>query len=140
MNKEVESPHEDDAPPPSVGPERLVKAFGYSLAGIAATWRHEGAFRQEVFAALILVPTAFLLPVTAIERVLLVSSVVLVMVVELLNSSIECAVDRISLERHPMAKRAKDTGSAAVMVSLAIPLITWGSIAGPLLLTALGRP
>lgn len=115
------------------GITRLIKALGYSRDGLASTWRHEGAFRLEVVLAAVLIPLACFLPVPAVERALLVGSVLLVMVVELLNSSIESAVDRISEERHPLAKRAKDAGSAAVFVSLAIPLVTWAAIAGPLL-------
>jgi diacylglycerol kinase (ATP) len=135
VTEPVESHHQDEGPPrPSIGPARVVKAFGYSFQGIASAWRTEGAFRQELLAAAVLVPAALLMPVTAVERVLLIASVVLVIVVELLNSSIEAAVDRISMERHPLAKRAKDTGSAAVLVALVIPAVTWLLIAGPLLL------
>jgi diacylglycerol kinase (ATP) len=135
----VESPHEEPAAPPSIGPGRVVKAFGYSLDGLAGAWRTEGAFRQEVMAAVVLFPIACLVPVTLLERVALIASVMLVMVVELLNSSLEATIDRISLERHPLSKRAKDTGSAAVLVAIAIALIAWGAILGPWLIGLLER-
>jgi diacylglycerol kinase (ATP) len=131
MDESHESPHEDAAAPPSIGLGRVVKAFGYSLDGLAGAWRTEGAFRQEVIAAVLLVPIACLVPVSLLERALLVGSVLMVMVVELLNSSIESAIDRISLERHPLSKRAKDTGSAAVLVAIVIALLTWGAVLAP---------
>lgn len=117
--------------PPSIGPGRIVKAFGYSLHGLASAWRTEGAFRQEVLAAAVLIPLALFAPVTPVERVLLVGSVLLVIVVELLNSSVESAIDRISLEQHPLSKKAKDTGSAAVLVAIACALFVWAAILGP---------
>lgn len=120
---------------PSIGPGRVIKAFGYSLHGLASAWRTEGAFRQEVLAAVILIPLACFAPVTSIERVLLIGSVLLVMVVELLNSSIEAAIDRISTERHPLSKKAKDTGSAAVLVAITCALIVWIVILGPWVLS-----
>src|SRR5262249_13533248 len=90
------------------------------------------AFRQEAALAAVLVPGALLMPVGAIERVMLIASVLLVLLVELLNSSIEAAVDRISLERHELSKRAKDCGSAAVTVALLICAMTWGVLCGPM--------
>jgi diacylglycerol kinase (ATP) len=119
---------------PNIGPARLINACGYSLAGLASAWRTEGAFRQEVIAAVILIPIACLAPVPMVERVLLIGSVLLVMVVELLNCSVEAAVDRISLERHLLSKRAKDTGSAAVLLSVVIAAMAWVLILGPHLL------
>jgi len=119
---------------PNIGPQRLINACGYSLAGLASAWRTEGAFRQELIAAVILIPIACLAPVAMVERVLLIGSVLLVMVVELVNCSIEAAVDRISLERHDLSKRAKDTGSAAVLLSLVIGAMVWVLILGPHLL------
>jgi diacylglycerol kinase (ATP) len=86
------------------------------------------AFRQELFLALILIPSAIFLPVTAVEKILMISSVLAVLVVELLNSSVEAAIDRISFEVHDLSKRAKDFGSAAVMVALLICAMTWGLI------------
>jgi len=120
--------------PPSIGPGRLINACGYSLAGLASAWRTEGAFRQEVIAAVILIPIACVVPVPMVERVLLIGSVLLVMVVELLNCSVEAAVDRISLERHALSKRAKDTGSAAVLLSLVLAAMVWVLLLGPHLL------
>ena len=104
---------------------RLAGAVRNSLAGLADAVGSEAAFRQELILAAILVPLAFWAGDTGVERALLVGSVLLVLVVELLNSAIEATVDRISLERHPLAKRAKDLGSAAVMLSLAMAALTW---------------
>ena len=116
---------------PSIAPGRIWTAFGYSLQGLAAAWRTEGAFRQEVIAAIVLIPIALLVPASAVEHVLLAGTVLLVMAVELLNSALEAAIDRISVERHPLAKKAKDTGSAAVLLAIAIALLAWGYILGP---------
>jgi diacylglycerol kinase (ATP) len=107
------------------GLRRIGPALRYSLAGLGAAFRHEAAFRQEVLLALILLPTALLLPVSAPAKALLVGSVLLVLIVELINSAIESTVDRISLESHPLAKRAKDLGSAAVFLSLINAAIIW---------------
>lgn len=104
---------------------RLYRAFGYSMAGLAAALRHEDAFRQEAACALVLVPTAFWLTSDPVQRALLVGSVLLVLVVELLNSALEAAVDRISLERHALAKQAKDIGSAAVFVAIVNAVVVW---------------
>ena len=110
------------------GLRRLISATRYSLAGLAAALRHEDAFRQEVMLAVILVPTGVLLGKTGVERALLVGSVLLVLVIELLNSAIEAAVDRVSLDDHKLAKRAKDLGSAAVMLSLVNVAVVWALI------------
>jgi diacylglycerol kinase (ATP) len=107
------------------GLRRIRDAFGHSLDGLAEAWRHEHAFRQEVWLALVLIPVAFFMPVGAAGKALMVGSVLLVLVVELLNSAIEAVVDRVSIERHPLARRAKDVGSAAVMVSLANVAAVW---------------
>lgn len=107
------------------GWRRLVGATRHSLAGLAEAARHEQAFRQELLLAAILAPLGLLLGKTGPERALLVGSVLLVLVIELLNSAIEAAVDRISIEEHPLAKRAKDLGSAAVMSSLAMLGVVW---------------
>ena len=102
----------------------MWNAFLYSMEGISAALRHETAFRQEVLLAVILVPTALLLPANGTGKALMLGSVLLVLIVELINSAIEAVVDRISPERHPLAKRAKDFGSAAVLLSLInVPLI-----------------
>ena len=112
------------------GVARIVQAFLNSLAGLGDAWRHESAFRQEILLAAILVPVACGVPVTGTERALLVGSVLLVLVVELLNSSVEAAIDRISLDRHSLSKRAKDLGSAAVLVTLVLLAVVWGLVLG----------
>lgn len=110
------------------GLARIVSAAGYSWAGITAAFRHENAFRQEVFLLLMLVPLAIYLGDSGIERALMIAALLLVLIVELLNSALEAAVDRISLERHSLIKRAKDMGSAAVMIALANVAIVWGLV------------
>jgi len=135
VTKHVETPGRPAAP--SIGPGRVVRAFGYSLQGLRQTWRTEGAFRQEVLIALVLVPVACYVSVTPVERVLLIASWLLVMLVELINSSLEAVVDRISQERHPLAGHAKDAGSAAVLVALVIAGLTWAVLLGPRALAAL---
>jgi diacylglycerol kinase (ATP) len=107
------------------GVKRLINAFGYSLSGLRSAFRHEDAFRQEVALAAVLAPAAFLLPVAATARALLLASVFLVLIVELLNTAVEAVVDRVSLEDHELAKRAKDIGSAAVMLSLFNMVAIW---------------
>jgi diacylglycerol kinase (ATP) len=107
------------------GLRRLMNAFGYSMAGLKAAYQNEDAFRQEVLFAIILIPLALFIEHEAIGRALMIGSVLLVMVVELLNSAIEATVDRVSLERHDLAKRAKDIGSAAVFMSLLNLAIVW---------------
>jgi diacylglycerol kinase (ATP) len=110
------------------GLRRLVNAFGYSMAGLKAAYQNEDAFRQEVLLAIVLLPLAFILEQEAIGRALMVGSVLLVIMVELLNSAVEATVDRISLENHLLAKRAKDIGSAAVFVSLVNLAAVWGLV------------
>ena len=107
---------------------RVWNAFHYSLAGLAAAYKHEDAFRQEVWLAVLLIPLAFFIPVTGIGRALMIASVLLVLIVELLNSAIEAAVDRISLDNHLLAKRAKDIGSAAVLMSLLNVVAVWSLV------------
>lgn len=107
------------------GLQRLIDATRYSFAGLAEAARHEAAFRQELLLAAVLVPLGLFLGKTGVERALLVGSVLLVLVVELLNSAIEATVDRISLDEHRLAKRAKDIGSAAVMLSLVMLGVVW---------------
>lgn len=113
------------------GVVRIVHAFFNSLAGLRDAWRHESAFRQEVLLAVLLVPVAFAVPMPGVERALLVASVLLVIVVELLNSSVEAAIDRISLDRHSLSKRAKDIGSAAVLVALLLLACVWALVLLP---------
>lgn len=110
------------------GLARVWNALHYSLAGLAAAYRHEDAFRQEVWLALALIPVALMLPVSGIGRALMIASVLLVLMVELLNSAIEAAVDRISLENHRLAKRAKDIGSAAVLIALINVVAIWAMV------------
>jgi len=107
------------------GLQRLINAARYSLEGLAAAARHEDAFRQELMLAAALVPLGLWLGNGGVERALLAGSMLMVLVVELLNSAIEAAVDRVSLENHDLAKRAKDYGSAAVMLSLAMTAGVW---------------
>ena len=104
---------------------RLWNAFGYSLAGFRAAFKHEDAFRQEVLLAIVLIPLALWLPVSYLGKALMVASVLLVIMIELINSAIEATVDRISLENHNLAKRAKDIGSSAVLVSLVNAIVVW---------------
>jgi diacylglycerol kinase (ATP) len=110
------------------GLQRLWNALEYSLQGLASAFRHEGAFRQECLLAAVLVPAAFFVPAGGTARALMIASVLLVLIVELLNSAVEAAVDRISLENHLLAKRAKDFGSAAVFLSLINVAAVWGLI------------
>ncbi|NKJ46212.1 diacylglycerol kinase [Burkholderia sp. SG-MS1] len=115
------------------GLTRAWHAMKNSLAGFRVAIREESAFRQELTLAAILIPCGLLLPVEPVSRVLLLGSVLLVLIVELLNSSVEAAIDRISLERHELSRRAKDLGSAAVMVALGMCVMTWALLVGPLL-------
>ena len=110
------------------GLRRLLNAFGYSMAGLKAAYVNEDAFRQEVRMAVLLIPLGIYLGNTGIERAMMIASVILVIIVELLNSSIEATVDRISLENHSLAKRAKDIGSAAVLISLVNMAIVWALV------------
>lgn len=110
------------------GLTRIRNAFYYSLAGLKAAYVCEDAFRQEVRLAVLLIPLACFLPVGGIGRALMVGSVLLVLVVELLNSAVEAAIDRIGLEKHNLSKRAKDIGSAAVFIALFNVAFIWGSV------------
>lgn len=121
------------------GVGRLLAATSDALAGIASAARHETAFRHELLLAAVLLPVALWLDVTAVEHAVLIGTVFLVLAIELLNSGIEAAIDRISEERHPLSKRAKDMGSAAVLMSLLGLGTTWLLVAGPRLLDWLGR-
>jgi diacylglycerol kinase (ATP) len=106
------------------GVQRIVHATGYSIAGLSAAWRNESAFRQECALAVLMLPAAWWVGRNWVETALLAGSVMAVLIVELLNSAIETVVDRVSPELHPLSKRAKDIGSAAVMLSL----ITCGAL------------
>lgn len=118
-----ESPHKG-----KTGIRRVLNALGYSISGFRVAYRHESAFRQEVMLSVVLIPVSFFISTTGVGHGLMVSSVLLVLLVELLNSAIEATVDRISLEDHNLAKRAKDIGSAAVLVSLINVAVTWALI------------
>jgi diacylglycerol kinase (ATP) len=107
------------------GIKRLANAFTYSVAGTLAAFKHEDAFRQEVILSAILIPLAIYLGQTAIEQALMITSILLIIIVELLNSSVEATVDRISVKRHKLSKRAKDIGSAAVFFSLVNAAVIW---------------
>jgi len=113
---------------PHKGNKGLTRAFRAAINswnGLIYAYKEESAFRQELALSLILIPLAIYLPVTPIEKILLIASVILVLVIELLNSSVEAAIDRISFEVHDLSKRAKDFGSAAVMLALLLCALTW---------------
>lgn len=118
-----ESPHKG-----ATGVRRIWRATRYSLDGLAAAYRAETAFRQEIWLAAVMIPLALLSAASLTQKALLVGAVLLVLAVELLNSSVEAAVDRISLEKHSLAKRAKDAGSAAVMVALVSCAAVWALV------------
>ena len=110
------------------GLRRLLNAIGYTWDGLRAAFKHEDAFRQEVFLALLLIPLALYLGSNGVERALMIAAVLGVLMVELLNSAVEAAVDRISLDHHLLIKRAKDMGSAAVMVALVNAVVVWALV------------
>ncbi len=113
------------------GLRRLINAFGYSRKGLAAAWKHEAAFREEVMLAAVAVPLGLWLGQGGVEKALLVGSILFVLVVELLNSAIEAVVDRVSDEHHELSGRAKDIGSAAVLLALLLAAAVWGLILVP---------
>ncbi len=119
----MESPYKG-----KTGLTRLINAFSYSCAGLRTAYKNEDAFRQEVLLAVVTIPLAFYLQHGAVERVLMVGSVLLLIIVELLNSAVEATVDRISLDHHRLAKRAKDIGSAAVLIALLNMAMVWSLI------------
>ncbi len=131
---EVESPYKSVG-----GAGRIWNALRYSMRGLALALRVESAFRQELILAVVLVPIALALALPALETLVLIASVVMVLIVELVNSSIEAAVDRISLDHHRLSGRAKDLGSAAVFLALMLCFVTWLSIAGPALVARFVR-
>ncbi|MGV3626900.1 MAG: diacylglycerol kinase [Betaproteobacteria bacterium] len=118
-----ESPHKG-----KTGLKRVWNALFYSIDGMRAALRHEDAFRQEVFLAALLIPAALFTPASGPGKALMIAVVLLVLIVELLNSAVEAAVDRISLENHALAKRAKDIGSAAVLLALINVPVVWGLV------------
>lgn len=117
----------------NTGIKRIILAAGYSAKGLRAAFVHEAAFRQELLLCAVLIPLACWLDVNAIERMLLISSLLLVLIVELLNSAIEAVVDRIGPEQHQLSGRAKDLGSAAVLIALLLTLYLWSSALWPIL-------
>lgn len=104
---------------------RLYNAVFFSIAGFKSVWKHEEAFRQEVYLLIVAMPLAFWLAETTVERLLMIGSIILILLVELLNSAVETVVDRIGLERHELSGRAKDIGSAAVMLACFWAAVTW---------------
>jgi diacylglycerol kinase (ATP) len=115
----------------SGGLTRILRAFGYSLQGLRAAFRHEAAFRQEIMLAVLLLPLGLWLGEGGVERALLAGSWLLVLIVELLNSAIEATVDRFGPEHHDLSGRAKDIGSAAVMLSIGLAIMIWALILLP---------
>lgn len=119
------------APPDNKGLKRIVNAFFFSMHGFKASFKSEEAFRQEVYLSIVMIPAAFWVGETALEQVLLIGSVFLVLTVELLNTAIERAIDRISFEKHELSKDAKDMGSAAVFLMLVFTGFVWALIGLP---------
>ncbi len=115
------------------GLKRITSALGYSIDGLRAAWRYEHAFRQELMVAVPGIVIALLLPVSPLRKLALVAVLLLVLIVELLNSAIEAVVDRVSLERHALSKNAKDLGSAAVLLACLLAAATWCVVLYPLL-------
>ena len=109
----------------ATGLRRIINAFGYSVKGLRAAFKYESAFRQETALLIILLPLAILLGQTIVDYSILIGSLLLVMVVELLNSALEAVVDRVSDEHHMLAGRAKDMGSAAVFIALLNVIVIW---------------
>ena len=110
------------------GLRRVWNALHYSMAGLQAAFRHEDAFRKELLLSVLLISASFFLPVSGLGRALMIGSVFLVLIVELLNSAVEAVVDRVSLEHHILSKRAKDVGSAAVLLSLINVVVVWACV------------
>ncbi|WP_058119698.1 diacylglycerol kinase [Photobacterium kishitanii] len=114
--------------PGATGLKRIINATGYSMQGLKAAWINEAAFRQESILLVVMTIVSFFMPVTKVERLMMIGSLFIVVIAELINSAIEAVVDRIGPERHELSGRAKDIGSAAVFVALVLVVITWGSI------------
>ncbi|MGI2169419.1 diacylglycerol kinase [Shewanella sp. MF05960] len=115
------------------GLKRVFRATGFSIKGLKAAWQNEAAFRQEAVLAILMLPVALLVNVSAPERILLIMTLMIVLIVELLNSAIEAVVDRVGDEIHPLSGQAKDIASAAVFISLVMCAITWAMILLPLI-------
>lgn len=116
------------AKPGETGLKRILSAAGYSIKGLRACWRNEAAFRQEVLASVVLVPLGLWLGDGGLEKAMLVAVLLLVLIVEVLNSGVEAVVDRIGQEHHELSGLAKDLGSAAVMLSLLNVAVVWGLV------------
>lgn len=108
--------------------KRLINAFGFSLAGLVSTFKTEAAFRLELAFLVILLPIAIMMDCTAIEKAMLIASLMLILITELINTAIEAVVDRISEERHILSKKAKDAGSAIVLIALINAVCIWAII------------
>lgn len=119
---------ESVVPKKNTGLRRIVLAGGYSMKGLSAAYRNEAAFRQEVLGFVILAPLGLWLGTNGVERALLVGSLLLVLIVELLNTAVESVVDRVGLEKHVLAGQAKDQGSAAVLLSLVLAIVVWAFV------------
>ena len=124
----MESEPTDPSTHKNTGIKRILKAFSYSMEGIGSALKHEAAFREEAILACILIPVSLFLNVSVVEHLILVLSIFLVLMMELINSAIEAVVDDISLQKRPLAKRAKDIGSAAVFISLLNCFICWACV------------
>ena len=133
MNHDDESKAAANALKSTGGFARIGKAFQYSMQGLAHAVRFEAAFRQELVMAIPAIIGVWFLPVTMLEKIVLLGTVALMLITELLNSAIEATVDRVSTERHPLSGRAKDLGSAAVFIAVLLMLVAWLLIAGPAL-------
>ncbi len=112
----------------SIGLERLFKAFGFSMQGLTAAFKNEAAFRQEIYLSIVLIPLGFYLGENGVEIALLVSVILLVLITELINSGMEAVVDRFGGEHHELSGRAKDVGSAAVLIALLNVVLVWGCV------------
>ena len=115
------------------GVKRIFAAFFYSIDGLKEAWRNEHAFRQELLLVVPAMVVALLLPVSPLQKLALIGVLLLILIVELINSAIEAVVDRISFERHPLSKNAKDFGSAAVLLTFVLASATWAVILAPLI-------
>jgi diacylglycerol kinase (ATP) len=110
------------------GLKRIIGAFGYSMDGFRSAWQHEAAFRQEMLLMVVGTVSALSMNISAFEKFMLIGVLVLMLIVELMNSAIEAVVDRISLDHHPLSKNAKDFGSAAVFLSVGLAATAWGVV------------
>ncbi|MCA1938996.1 MAG: diacylglycerol kinase [Dechloromonas sp.] len=110
---------------------RLLNALGYSRDGLCAAWKNEAAFREETLLAIVAIPLAIFLGETGVDRALMIGSILLILIVEILNSGLEAVVDKASPEKHELAKRAKDMGSAAVLLSLVNAATVWACVLWP---------